>query len=396
MDETVLKYLLRDKLGGYETPPDDGDWEIIRRRLQQQKRRRATVLWMSTGAAAAAVALFFVLYPPSVAGPSPDIRETFAGLPEGVPPTVAGHAPAAPEAIRKTVAPTEPGSPAPEQPLLEAAQHETPAAGRAAADAAQTANPLPQAAANVKEETTETPPPVPVQDSLLPLFEDITLPEPAKRKKWAIALAAHSSGGRSAANAFDFMDKSERNGMLSDANFMYNASENVMRIDNVVEATHHIPLTFGLSFRFYFTSRWAVESGLAYTYLSSEYKYGNDGYRTKQRLHYLGWPVNAVYRILDHKRFSVYASGGGMLEKGLGARYTGITPSSHTDYRENIAGWQWSLNGQIGGSVRLSRHFSLYAEPGVRYFFPDPRQPESIRTERPFGFTLGFGIRTSF
>ena len=85
-----------------------------------------------------------------------------------------------------------------------------------------------------------------------------------------------------------------------------------------------------------------------------------------------------------------------MLEKGISANYTLIAPASQTNKRESIAGLQWSLNGQLGGSFHLSKRFSLYIEPGVRYFFPDTRQPESVRTEQPLNFTLGFGIRANF
>lgn len=391
MDKTTLEYFFRDKLENYETPVDPADWDIIRRRLRQQKQRKNTMLWFSTGAVAAAVALFFLLYRPSVAGHLPVVPAVAAVPPLSivVPGKVQPPAPAlannASPAIHKTLAP------APDKPLLETARHGIPATAHIPADTVQTVFISSQMTAEAKEEKTEAPVQPAMQDTLpvFPLSEEIILPEQSERKKWALALLANQSGGMNAANTFGIMDKSADN-------LHYAAAEADRNMINTTkETTHHIPLTFGLTFRFYFTSHWAVESGLVYTYLSSEYKYGDDN-RSKQQLHYLGLPANIVYQFMGSKRFSVYISGGGMIEKGVSANYTDITPLSKTDSRENIAGLQWSLNGQVGGGYHFSRHFSLYVEPGVRYFLPDVRQPESVRTERPFSFSLGFGIRSNF
>ncbi|MDR2802161.1 MAG: PorT family protein [Prevotellaceae bacterium] len=394
MDEMTLKYLFRDKLENYETPVDPADWDIVRRRLQQQKQRKTAVFWFSTSAAAAAAALFFVLHHPSVGEHSPVVPAVavVSPLSIAVPDKMQQSAPKFAKntstSTRKTIASL------PEQPLLDATRHEIPAKTNIPADTVQTVNTPPQIIAEAKEEKAETPIPLGMQDSLpaFPLAEEIVQPEQPKRKKWALALLANQSGGMRTANSFDFMNGFAASSAFSDAS---TAEAKYNETNHATATTHHIPLSFGLTFRFYFTSHWAVESGLVYTYLSSEYKYGNE-YRLKQQLHYLGLPANIVYQFIGSKRFSVYVSGGGMLEKGVGANYTAITSVSQTDSRENIAGWQWSLNGQIGGSYHFSKHFSLYVEPGMRYFLPDARQPESMRTERPFNFSLGFGLRTNF
>jgi hypothetical protein len=162
----------------------------------------------------------------------------------------------------------------------------------------------------------------------------------------------------------------------------------------VDKTNHHTPLSFGLTFRYYFASHWALESGLVYTYLSSDYTYMNRSGAT-QRMHYLGLPVNVVHRFFHSKRFSFYLSGGGMLEKGLSEDYTFTAPEKQPVHN-NIAGVQWSLNGQLGAEYKLFERFSLYAEPGVRYFIPETNQPQSIRTEQSFSFTIGFGLRANF
>jgi hypothetical protein len=298
----------------------------------------------------------------------------------------------------------------PKQPVLEVAHHEMPVITDTPADTIQkTINTAVKVAANDKAESAKTPVQLTMQDSSLTalLAEEYAPPERSKRKTWALALLANQSGNMGFSNALD-MDKAYApNAPSSDPSFgifigeeMFKEGKDMFREGEYAfmepkEASHHIPLSFGLTFRFYFTSHWAIESGLVYTYLSSEYKYGNN-YRVKQHLHYLGLPVNAVYQFVGSKRFSVYVSGGGMLEKGISAEYTAITPLSQTNSHDDIAGVQWSLNGYLGISYNFSKRFSLYAEPGIRYFFPDARQPESMRTERPFNYSLGFGLRTNF
>jgi hypothetical protein len=397
MDETTEKYLLRDKLEGYEVPVDSADWDIIRHRLQQQKQRKTVMLWLSTSAAAAVAALFFVLYHPAVDERLPVVQPIAAvsslsiAVPDEVRQPVSMHVNAATTATRKTTAQL------PEQSVLDTARHETPATVDTPADTAQAINTVVQMAANDKVERAETPVQLTIQDSSLTalLAEAQAQPEPAKRKKWALALLANQSGSIGFSNSLQ-MDESfafEAPSPITSPGTFTDTKYDIL--NSATETNHRVPLSFGLTFRFYFTSRWAIESGLVYTYLSSEYKYGND-YRLKQQLHYLGLPVNAVYQFIGSKRFSVYVSGGGMLEKGISADYTTITPSSQTDSHDHIAGVQWSLNGQLGISYNFSKRFSLYAEPGIRYFFPDVRQPESMRTDRPFNYSLGFGLRTNF
>ena len=389
MDKTTLEHFFRDKLENYEMPVDAGDWDIIRSRLQRRKQRKVTIYWFSASASAAAVALFFLLYRPSVTGHLPAVPAVAAVTPLSI--AVPGKAQAPALANNASAVPHRILAPVPEKPLLETAHHGIPAAAPVPADTAQTVLISSQMTAEAKEEETEMPVQPAMQDTLpaLPLFEETALPEQSERKKWALALLANRSGGMSAANTFDLMEN-----LANDFHYAAAGADRNM-INIPLKTTHHIPLSFGLTFRFYFTARWAVESGLVYTYLSSEYKYAGD-YRLKQQLHYLGLPVNVVFRIIGSKRFSVYVSGGGMMEKGVSANYTAFTPVSRTDSRENIAVLQWSLNGQAGGGYHFSNHFSLYVEPGVRYFFPDVRQPESVRTERPFAFSLGLGVRTTF
>lgn len=157
------------------------------------------------------------------------------------------------------------------------------------------------------------------------------------------------------------------------------------------------PLTFGLTVRKPLSGRLALESGLVYTYLYTKMSDAGWGSRRASlRLHYLGIPLNLVVRLWKHPRWNIYLSGGGMLEKGLRARYRLETQagSNHRDAtrRDGVQGVQWSLNLSLGFSYRFYRDWHFYLEPRYSYYF-DCNQPINYRTENPSIVGISAGIR---
>ena len=141
---------------------------------------------------------------------------------------------------------------------------------------------------------------------------------------------------------------------------------------------HRQPIRFGLSLRYQLDDRWSVESGLSYTRLSSDITTVEAGMTTvtEQRLNYIGLPLNVGYDLWKNRTFGLYVTAGGMIEKRLGA-----TP------------WLFSLNAAAGAEYRLNNHFSLYAEPGLGYYFPDGSATPTIYQDRPLNFNLSLGLR---
>jgi hypothetical protein len=401
-EDARLKDLLRKKLARYETPVDPADWEIICRRLERKQRKKTVFFRWTTGAtAAAAVAALYLLFGPSALHrPLPD--ETGCAVAVAPPSLVALPSPAAapgklptvlqvpacsPTARSANRGQTTPPAKRPQPPVALSVVPPEPAT-----DTSQTTPAMQALAFNDEKATPDEPIPTATPDSFARFFP-IEEPAPAEKatgKKWALALLANQSNDMHRSADPYFTATLPQRTPVDDI-----ASEATNTTSERVETTHQIPLSFGLTFRYYLNAHWAIESGLVYTYLSSEYRYRNDD-RMKQQLHYLGLPVHAVYQFVDNSWFSVYLSGGGRMEKGLGAHYSVFSQATRANRNETIDGLQWSLNGQMGVSYHLTKRFSLYAEPGVRYFFPNATQPESIRTERPFHFSLSFGIRTDF
>lgn len=171
-------------------------------------------------------------------------------------------------------------------------------------------------------------------------------------------------------------------------------------VEKDADISHSIPISVGVTLRKDFNRHFAIESGLFYTYLSSDLKMRGI-HRKSEKLehHYLGIPVNVIGYVINRSQWNLYVSGGIMLEKGLRSVSTEKTyfPDrvETMTTRRSISGIQVSLNGAVGVGYRFTDQWSLYAEPKLYYYF-DTDQPLSVRTERPFGFGINAGLRYHF
>lgn len=141
---------------------------------------------------------------------------------------------------------------------------------------------------------------------------------------------------------------------------------------------HYQPVKFGLSLRYQFDDRWSLESGLTYTLLISDITTNVNGIKShsKQKLHYLGIPLNMGYQFWTDRKLGLYVSAGGTIDKLL-----------------NGSGWQFSLNGSAGADYSLGNRLSLYAEPGVGYYIPNNSNLSTIYKDHPWNFNLTLGLR---
>ena len=159
------------------------------------------------------------------------------------------------------------------------------------------------------------------------------------------------------------------------------------------------PVSLGLSVRLPLDERFAVESGLVYTYLLTRLSGSRIGdYRADVNLHYLGVPVNFVASLLKEKNWEIYLAAGGMLEKGLRSDYNQYQNFDGTqivtDANTAIEGVQWSLNGTLGVSYAIGEQVSVYLDPKLSYYFEN-EQPFSIRKELPLLIGVNAGVRMS-
>lgn len=168
------------------------------------------------------------------------------------------------------------------------------------------------------------------------------------------------------------------------------------------EVHHKMPVTVGASFTWNFAPRWALETGVNYTMLSSDLRSGADAYlEEEQELHYIGIPLKLHRSLFDSRWVSFYASAGGMVEKCVSASqdvvYVNGMAMQETEHHSlDIDALQWSVVASAGVQVNFTKQIGLYAEPGIVYYFDDNSGVETIRKEHPLNFNLQVGLRFSF
>ena len=167
---------------------------------------------------------------------------------------------------------------------------------------------------------------------------------------------------------------------------------------------HHRPVRLSLSLDFPLNDVLSLGTGLTYSILHSTFttSSGNRVSEDSQTLGYLGLPLNLKANLWDRDIFTVYALGGGMVEKCVsGVSKTSVTvggePTANlTRNTFAVKPLAWSLNAGAGLRLNLPGGFGIYAEPGISYHFPGNTKVRSIYTEHPFDFVLAFGARFSF
>ena len=160
------------------------------------------------------------------------------------------------------------------------------------------------------------------------------------------------------------------------------------RTRTVVSVDHRQPVSVGFSVRKELGKGFSVETGLMYTFLSSDLRFEDSSEELSQKLHYLGIPLRANWNFVDTRLFTLYLSAGGAVEKCV----YGKLGSDDLSQRP----WQFSVLGAVGVQYNLSKRVGIYAEPGVSYYFDDASSLQTLRKEHPCSFTLQAGLRLTY
>ena len=164
------------------------------------------------------------------------------------------------------------------------------------------------------------------------------------------------------------------------------------------EIHHRQPIHFGLLLRYALNDRWGIESGLSYALLTSDITLSSTFFKAEaeQSLSYIGIPVNVSYQIWGSRHFNVYATVGGMAEKMVrGKQHQVVTYPTKTEADESVSirPLQFSVSGGIGAEFQFIDWLSIYAEPGVGYWFDNGSSIPTYYQEKPFSFNLNVGLR---
>lgn len=165
-------------------------------------------------------------------------------------------------------------------------------------------------------------------------------------------------------------------------------------------AKHHLPVRLGVSFRYYLNERWSIQSGLTYSYLASDLSYNSPdkSYQTKQKLHYIGIPLQIGTRIWESRQFKGYISAGAQVEKlisGKANTHYLLDKQTSGTLIENVSDKKllFSALASIGAEYMLGKDLSLYAEPGIHYYFKNGNGLKTHYNEQPLNFNISIGFR---
>ena len=167
-------------------------------------------------------------------------------------------------------------------------------------------------------------------------------------------------------------------------------------ITPISKPTFALPFSVGLNLHIPFTERFGLGTGLKYSYLQNSFQALVDNSvqaMVDQKLHYIGIPLSAYYRVMNSNNWSCYITGGGVLEKGLGmTSKMKDLKGDVTSRKDKIEGLQWSVDLGIGLEYFFTDVFGIYFDPSLVYFF-DCEQPFNIRTSQPLQFEMELGLR---
>jgi hypothetical protein len=208
---------------------------------------------------------------------------------------------------------------------------------------------------------------------------------------WALSVALNTSNYQNQGNSYGSTYSNTPLLTLNETgSYVKNRHRDEIHVPDNAQTEFGVPLSAKIAARKNLSSKWAVETGLSYTYLSTTYKWGQSNQNfAKQQLHYAGISASAVYYAFTNAGWNVYASAGTTVEKGV---YGFVHHNSASDAKIPFHGLQYSVNAAIGINYKLNQKLGLFFEPQAGYFF-NTNQPESIRTSSPISIGLGAGLR---
>ena len=157
---------------------------------------------------------------------------------------------------------------------------------------------------------------------------------------------------------------------------------------------HRQPISFGLSVSYQLLPRLAIQTGIVYTRLKSEFVnvLNYTPIEKEQTLYYIGVPLSVQYRLWRYGGLNVYATGGGQADWNVKARYV----SAGVEIPMEKDRWQLSVQGALGIAYNVIPQIGIYAEPGVKYYFNNGSKVNNFFKDKPLNFNLQVGLRVNF
>ncbi len=150
---------------------------------------------------------------------------------------------------------------------------------------------------------------------------------------------------------------------------------------------HHRPYSIGISYRYPLTTHLALQSGLVYTRLQTDFDTQGSlsNLHREEVLHYVGIPLHLAWTFLQRDYFGLYLVGGTQADINVKATSNGRDMDKDR--------MQWSGLMGIGGQANLTPHVAIYAEPSLRYYLDNGSDINNYYKNHPLKVALHFGLR---
>ena len=157
---------------------------------------------------------------------------------------------------------------------------------------------------------------------------------------------------------------------------------------------HNMPVSFGATVSYSLNDRLALTSGLVYTLATSSFEHGTSSNASmdEQTLHYVGIPLTASYTIWSNSWLKTYVNAGGQADFNVLAKVE--TEGHTTDIDKDRA--QLSVGAAAGVQLNVIKQMGVYVEPGMRYYFDNGSNVQTVFKEHPCNFSLQMGLRWNF
>lgn len=175
------------------------------------------------------------------------------------------------------------------------------------------------------------------------------------------------------------------------------------------ETNHRQPLSFGLLTSFDITSRLQIETGLVYTFLSSETNNSSEGFNNTEKVqfHYLGIPVNVNYTILSVNKLDMFVTAGAMIEKDIYGKIeyrdektipslTNSGYANESSSKINQKNPQISVATGVGITYPIYNKAHLFGKIGGRYYINANNEFKTYYSDEKFGLDIQLGIKLNF
>lgn len=157
---------------------------------------------------------------------------------------------------------------------------------------------------------------------------------------------------------------------------------------------HNMPVSFGATVSYALNDRLALTSGLVYTLATSSFEHGTSSNASKdeQTFHYVGIPLTASYTIWSNSWLKTYVNAGGQADFNVSAK---VETEGHTTNIDKDRA-QLSVGAAAGVQLNVIKQMGVYVEPGMRYYFDNGSNVQTVFKEHPCNFSLQMGLRWNF